>query len=328
MNKTKVLKIAGIFIKILIIFLTFGFIYYEIFLRKDINNIITFFIDIDLSLIASTSLISAIVLMLANWFFEIKKWRLLMENLQELPFTKAFTGVFSGITVSTFTPNRTGEYAGRVFVLNYENRWKGVVLTIAGSLSQLSSTLIFGFAAFFFFLPLIEISQSNLYIIKFTLFLLILTVLWIFFNIPKFYSILMYLRIFKRYDRYLAVLKQIQTIQLAKILSYSILRHLIFSTQFYLLLIFFGLEISFAESIMLTSIVFLIITIIPTVALAEMGIRGAVSIFIFGFYFTDKTYNIELITLSASFFLWVINLVIPALIGSLLITRLNFFKNK
>ena len=50
--------------------------------------------------------------------------------------------VFSGITVSTFTPNRIGEYGGRVFCLEKGDRIKAVFITILCSMSQLLTTVI------------------------------------------------------------------------------------------------------------------------------------------------------------------------------------------
>ena len=40
------------------------------------------------------------------------------------------------INISTFTPNRIGEYGGRVFCLEKGDRVKGVLITIIGSIAQ------------------------------------------------------------------------------------------------------------------------------------------------------------------------------------------------
>jgi hypothetical protein len=70
-------------------------------------------------------------------------------------------------------------------------------------------------------------------------------------------------------------------------------------------------------------------TAIPTITLAELGIRGSISLYFIGLYFenfgtlTDKI-NIGIVSASSS--LWLLNLALPALIGTIFVFRLNFFR--
>ena len=50
----------------------------------------------------------------------------------------------TGVTVGTITPNRVGEFAGRILFVEKENRTKASYLTIFGDTAQFCSTLIFG----------------------------------------------------------------------------------------------------------------------------------------------------------------------------------------
>ncbi|MBE9468956.1 MAG: hypothetical protein IMY72_11655, partial [Bacteroidetes bacterium] len=50
----------------------------------------------------------------------------------------------SGVTVSIFTPNRVGEFGGRIFVLKRKNRVSAIFATIVGSFSQLIITIVVG----------------------------------------------------------------------------------------------------------------------------------------------------------------------------------------
>ena len=59
--------------------------------------------------------------------------------------------------------------------------------------------------------------------------------------------------------------------------------------------------------------------VIPTIALAEIGVRGTVSVYLFG----SLTENIAGITL-AVFVLWCMNLVLPALSGAALMLGRSF----
>jgi hypothetical protein len=68
---------------------------------------------------------------------------------------------------------------------------------------------------------------------------------------------------------------------------------------------------------------FLALAVVPTIALAELGVRGKISIFLFG-AFSTNTLGI-VFTASA---IWLINLVLPALAGSLFVLGIKFFRNK
>ena len=55
-------------------------------------------------------------MMFLNWLVEALKWRYMISKIENISIMTAYRAVLTGITVSTFTPNRIGEYGGRVFV--------------------------------------------------------------------------------------------------------------------------------------------------------------------------------------------------------------------
>src|SRR4051812_44001053 len=55
-------------------------------------------------------LVLVVVLMIVNWSFEAIKWKVSIQNLQNISFFKAFKAVLSGVSFSVSTPNRIGEY--------------------------------------------------------------------------------------------------------------------------------------------------------------------------------------------------------------------------
>ena len=67
----------------------------------------------------------------------------------------------------------------------------------------------------------------------------------------------------------------------------------------------------------------LTMTIIPTIALTELGVRGSVALYFIGLISSN---DIGIVT--ASFTLWFINLAIPAIIGSAFVLRMNIFKSR
>jgi hypothetical protein len=68
---------------------------------------------------------------------------------------------------------------------------------------------------------------------------------------------------------------------------------------------------------------FLAMAVVPTIALAELGLRGKLAVLLFGVAST----NTLGIVLTASG-IWLINLVVPALAGSLFILGVKLFRNK
>jgi hypothetical protein len=91
---------------------------------------------------------------------------------------------------------------------------------------------------------------------------------------------------------------------------------MVFTLQYVLILKLFGIELSVIDSIICIALNFFLITIIPTYALAEIGIRGTVAVTIFSVYGISS-----LPVLSAALLIWIINLAIPALIGTLILIK-------
>ena len=72
------------------------------------------------------------------------------------------------------------------------------------------------------------------------------------------------------------------------------------------------------------SVVFLVMAVIPTIALfTDLGVRWKTSISVLQL-FSPNIVGI----LAASLLIWIINLVIPALLGSLLILDIRLFKHR
>ena len=103
-----------------------------------------------------------------------------------------------------------------------------------------------------------------------------------------------------------------------KVLGYSVARYAVFTTQFFILLQMFEVQIAYADAIVLIMAMLFVISVIPTIAITEIGVRGSVAIFLFGLV-SANTVGI----LSATFVMWIINLLLPALIGTTLFLPLN-----
>jgi uncharacterized membrane protein YbhN (UPF0104 family) len=333
MNNTKLNKTYNLLIKLVILIAAYGFIYKQLFIDRDIHKFKEFFQgQIHNNIYLKLGFI--VLLMFLNWGIETLKWRFLIRKSEVISFFKAFQAVFAGITISSFTPNRVGEFFGRVFILKNTNPIKGIFISIIGSISQLFVTIIVGSTGSIIFLYNYIDFDSNIKFWMFSgfiVFVLALNVflLLFFFNVGlvrDFINVVIKNK-WRRIRTYMNVFAVYSKQELSKVLLLSFLRFLVFSLQFYFLLLIFGLNLPFFEAFMIIAVIFFVITAIPSIALSELGIRGSVALFFITTYFgsgASATYNLELSILTTTTVLWVINIFIPAIIGTGFVFRLRF----
>ena len=238
-------KYISIIIKIMIVFFSFYFIYHQLSENKS-------FEELDLTMLINTvkqnnlSLIGIILMMLLNWLFEALKWRYMISKIETISVIRAYRAVFTGITVSTFTPNRIGEYGGRVFCLEKGDRIKAVFITILCSMSQLLTTILFGSISLFILFEEILIEKS--YISISLLILLNLFLVISYFNISSIVTFLSKLKLIKSFKQYLEVLAMYDYKDLTIAFIFSNIRYFIFSLQFIILLNIFEVDITFLNA--------------------------------------------------------------------------------
>lgn len=313
-------KYLSIIIKIVIVFFSFYFIYHQLVENKS-------FEELDISVLIDTVkknkvyLVGVILMMFLNWLVEALKWRYMISKIENISIMTAFRAIFTGITVSTFTPNRIGEYGGRVFCLEKGDRIKAVFITVLCSMSQLLVTILYGSISLFILFDEILIDKTFLSVSL--LILLNLFLLFSYFNISHIVNFLGKFKLIKSFKRYLEVLVMYNYKDLIIAFIYSNTRYFIFSLQFIILLHVFGINISFMDAILSVMLIFFFITITPTITIAEIGVRGSVAIFVLGLFSSN-----DIAILSSTTLLWLINLIIPAIIGSFFIFSLKFFRSK
>jgi len=265
------------------------------------------------------SLVAVFVLMYLNWALESLKWKKLLAFTEELSFRQSFQSVLTGLAVSVVTPNRIGEYLGRILYLKNTNKLKGISITIIGSFAQILVTSLFGVAGLLYFLINVS-SSASIYILFILSILISLGMAWLLFNLDALvnfcgrYSFLkklkIYIEVIKRYDRKL----------LLQIIAYSASRYLIYSFQLYLLLcVTHGSVLPFT-TIAGVYVLFWVLAVVPSFAIADVGIRGQAATWILAFV----SQNV-LAIITATALLWFINLILPALIGCFFVFKIKLF---
>lgn len=316
--------------------MTFGFLYDQIFHSNDIQSVIEFFPKAIQSDWFVFQLILVVVLLFVNYLLESYKWKYFIDRLEKVSLLNSYKAILTGISVSMFMPNRVGDYFGRVFILKKADRIQAILATILASMSQLIATLIFGSIAEIIAFPMVFKIDNNLnlglYIgLIIGVVIALFVIIFAYLNFSVFSGIIKRIsgRGYKKIKKYANVFSLYSVKDLLVVLIISLLRYLIFSFQFVLLLWMFKVEISYLNAMVLIGLIYLGVTIIPTIALTEIGVRGSVSVFVFNYYYETLgiiNRNPELGVVSASTVLWLINLVLPAAIGAFFVFNLKFFR--
>jgi len=273
--------------------------------------------------------------MFVNWGIESLKWRSLISRSEKVSFKRAYQAVLGGLAVSVFTPNRVGEFMGRVFILKKTDPLKAILLTIVGSFSQLLVTIIAGTVAYILFAPkyLPPILFDITWLVRgfsLTLAIVSLVLIFIYFNISVLHrvSILIPAKYSERIKNSIDAIADCPKRLLLKTGLFSSLRYLVFSTQFYLAIRLMDLSFTIAQCMLAIPVIFLVLAAIPTGILTELGVRGSVSVFLFGFITGANGLDAKatLAVVSASTLIWFINIAFPSLAGVLVVFRLKFFR--
>ena len=266
-----------------------------------------------------------------NWGLEARKWQVLLKPLQQMNFLRAYRSVLSGLALSLNTPNRMGEYGGRILYVKEGSRIKAISLSIAGSISQLIITLFMGCGGLLYLLyfqnqHIDTVMGLSMFWIKILLFISsVVSALLIlfFFRLSWIIRLIEKIPAAAKFVGYVRVLEDFTAKLLLRLLSLSFFRYIVFVIQYILLLQVLQVDIAWIDSFWVITILFLVLAIVPSFAIADLGIRGKFSTELFSLYSMNMVG-----ILGTTFGIWLINLFIPALAGSILILGIKIFKEK
>lgn len=268
------------------------------------------------------NLVAVLLLMVVNWGIEAIKWKTSILSIQQISFFKAFKAVLSGVSFSVSTPNRIGEYLGRILYMDEGNRLKTISITIVGSISQLIITLLMGFVGLIVLQNNIEASHivTSIWmkVLLWGVLAALLVISLFYFRLSWLIRLVDRLPGNKKFTYLVSALENFDTALLMRLLLLSALRFTVFILQYYLLFQLFDVAISWPQTLFSVSVTFLIMAVIPTIALAELGLRGEVSLKLIGLFSSN---NLGILMTSMS--IWLINLILPAIVGSLLILSIR-----
>ncbi len=271
-------------------------------------------------------LILVIALMPVNWLVEVIKWRILMRPAVRLSWRRAIAGVLSGITFSLFTPNRIGEYGGRLLQVDRKYAWQAVLASLTGSFAQnlihISFGLIAAIALFSGKMELPSTTRTGLWMLS----LILVTALWVtYLSLPvlaRFLSLKRPPGWLRRPWKALSHLSSTTPHQLRAALSCGMVRYVIFSAQYMLLLVYFGVDVPWQWLVGGVAVIYLMHTSIPLPPFVDLVARNEVGLLLWAGFGAN-----ELGIVGAGLSIWVLNLALPALFGLLAIATTNVLRS-
>jgi hypothetical protein len=305
-------------------------IYHELTTQKDLPGAFDQMKRAATKPLSAIYLVIAVCMMTLNWLLETLKWYLLLNKDVGISFRKCMAAVLGGLALSMNTPNRIGEYFGRILYLEKGKRLLGANYSVISGLSQLLMTLTAGLIALHM-LPVwypVGTSVNDMLGILFSpfsrllLLFVVLAILLFYFNYATVFVFLSKKLSLTRLSSLGTTFAPLEINALIRILSVSLLRFMIFTTQYLLIWKALGINFDMMQGAAIVSIIYLIMAIIPTIAFAELGIRGKVALWVAGLY----TNQVMAVT-TGTVFIWFLNLMLPAIIGTFFIWNLKL-KNK
>ncbi len=267
-------------------------------------------------------LILATFLVLANWSLEALKIYYFAIKLEKIKFSDVLKSVAASVSIGLFTPQIIGDIFSKKYYLSDQFQSQSITILFLSRTAQFLITVFFGTLAYicFWYLKPIHSTLFNPIII-----ICIIT-------LSSFIFITLFLKIsplkinswFQKYFNFngsIYFFNQLTWFDHVINLLLSWFRYGVFTCQYLLLLFVFGVDITKIEVIFNVWLTFFVKSILPTLNFFnELGVREATAM-----YFFDKTNTDLQAVVLASMLLWIINILMPSIIGLYVI---NFSKTK
>ncbi|WP_445456668.1 hypothetical protein [Flavobacterium sp. HNIBRBA15423] len=253
------------------------------------------------------SILILILFSATNWILEIFKWQNLVSFFKKISFLESTKQSLGSLTASIFTPNRIGEYGAKMLYYPKENAKKIVFLNFISNSSQMAVTCFFGILGLI--INSSKFDSLSLWIsfkIKLLFLILIIVVAFVFLFFVRKHEVYGF-----SIEKLVSKIKQFPANIMQSNFQLSTMRYLVFSHQFYFLLVLFNCEIDYPTALSTIFIMYFLASLIPSIHFMDVAIKGGVAVYLFS-KFGINEWKIIMITS----FMWLFNLVIPVLIGS------------
>ncbi|AWA28933.1 hypothetical protein HYN48_01890 [Flavobacterium magnum] len=252
---------------------------------------------------------AVLLLAFANRFFEILKWQCLVATVRDISLGSASEQVLGGLTAGIFTPNGVGEYAGKALYFEKALTGKILFLNLVCNGAQMLVSVVFGFFGLLYFNAIHHVITSK-------------TVLWVFgaacigilsLFFMKRFSIKGY-SLEKGIHKINALPQRVHR----KNMGLAVARYLFFSHQQYLLFVCFDVHLPYLLMMATIASTYFLASCLPSFQFLDFAVKGSVAVLFFGLLGVNEWIVVLVTTL-----MWLLNVVIPVIIGSYFILRLK-----
>ncbi|MEJ5995900.1 lysylphosphatidylglycerol synthase domain-containing protein [Pedobacter sp. Du54] len=298
------------------------FLYFKLNNNKSIRELHQIAIKLDMGSVTFV-LMGVVALMILNWLSEAYKWKILIKKIQPISYWTSVYTIICGISLGTITPGRIGDYGIRMMLLPPYKRVFGTIMLGMGVFAQIIMFNILASIAIPVFTYLYKPEYIDfVYVMLFASPAYITLLLVLYLNVGSLDKLIQKIGFLRRYRRFFIILSSYNRTYLLKIIGICFFRFFILVIQFSLLIHLLIPAITFAQVALMITLFYAIQSIIPTIDILNVGLRGITAIYLFGFI-TDQHTAIAVITTA----IWLINLILPSLIGLVLIIRLPQNRN-
>ncbi len=244
------------------------------------------------------------VFTLINWTLEIAKWQFLASKVQKISYKEASKQSLISFSLSLLTPNRVGELGVKTLFFDKQNAKKIFSLSLIGTTTQMLTSLLFGLLALVFsalYFPDVITHLQEKISIRFSFFQ------WLILGL-SFVFVLVTLWIYLK-KKHTKLLLNNQVIW-RKSFGFSILRYLVFGTQFMLIYTFLSIDFNPMLVYIAIALTYFISTLIPMLSFMDWALKGSVALYIFGLFYLDSTIAVISVGL-----MWILNFMLPFVVG-------------
>lgn len=263
----------------------------------------------------------AIFLAPVSWLIESIKWKYLTSKFAHITLFKSLSSVMTGMSFAFISPGKVGDFVGRMLYFDEKTRFRSVIAVLVGNLAHVMVTFLMGIIGL---IILIFIAPGWWQLSLLIGAIAIGGVLaYLYFNLnrlslqaknPKsFYGkFLTALKILKRYSKK----------DLLKVCFFSLLKFSTYTIQFLIIAAIFGAEMNWILGFFIAAVMFWMIMVIPSFFIADIIVRGYVAELLF---VSTSIVNSSVAVLGGTYTIWIINWVLPSIIGALTLLVYRLF---
>jgi uncharacterized protein (TIRG00374 family) len=266
----------------------------------------------------------AVILSVLNIYLQFVRWKILVKNESpSIDKNSILKSLLIGFSGGTFTPARSGEYFLRKLTLSELNLSSVITLTFIDKMMLLLNVIFWGalvsFGMMLFFYKVDHYVTASLFILFATFF----SALFMMIYSKRFYNYLKELK--NRFNFKLPFVKKLieplsdlNNQLISKLILIAFINYLIIVLQFSIIVVSFNVSSSFELLMVAAVMVYFTKTLIPSITLGEIGIREGAAIYFFGLFGCN-----EAIAFNSSMLLFILNLLLPSIIGLYFLLRLK-----